>query len=617
MHIQKNYFLKIFAITVISGSMILTGCESVKQTGSVSEYEQKTAEGNYTQAFAYLKEAAEKGSGREMTMLGTAYLYGRGTEQDYAQALKWFTKAAAAGFMKAPRYIGMMYENGYGVPIDYAKAFSYYSQAAEGGDITGSYLLGSLYERGLGTAQDYTQAFTWYTKAAERGDRVAAPGMRALASLYARGLGVEKDSEKAVELVKKADASEEEEGVKNVTAVTEVYGDGQKVSAVAIEYTSAINTALLDKSTYEVAGKTITAVYANNALSKTTNPVNGKYVIIELDTAMAPDSGMPAGPQANRQPEQSGNGPMAGGGPKLGEKSDRPAAAQELNATVIQRYPVIDTTGATFHDWSEARTSGKTEDLVVQDFKQFVYTDKNYQDQPLMYNLYIPENYDPAEKYPLVLFMHDAGVVSNNPIETLTQGLGAVVWAEPEEQAEHACFVLAPQYNCVIADDNSETTVQMDITIDLIKELSAQYSIDTNRLYNTGQSMGGMTSIAMDIKYPGFFAASLLVACQWDVSKVAPIADTPLWIVVSEGDIKAYPGQDAITAELEKHGASVTKAVWDAEAGSEELEENVKNMLTGKTSINYTVFKGGSHRYTWQHAYSIAGLRDWLFARSL
>ena len=101
-------------------------------------------------------------------------------------------------------------------------------------------------------------------------------------------------------------------------------------------------------------------------------------------------------------------------------------------------------------------TNTKDINLVVDDFKQLTYTDPSYNNEKLMYNLYVPKNYDPSKKYPLVLFMHDAGVVSNNPTNTLTQGLGAVVWAEPSEQAKNECFVLAPQYTSIIADDTSQ-----------------------------------------------------------------------------------------------------------------------------------------------------------------
>ena len=81
---------------------------------------------------------------------------------------------------------------------------------------------------------------------------------------------------------------------------------------------------------------------------------------------------------------------------------------------------------------------------MVDDFQQLRYTDAS-NGLTLTYNLYIPKDYDPAETYPLVLFMHDLGVTSINPYTTLVQGLGAVIWASPAEQAKHPAFVLAPQ----------------------------------------------------------------------------------------------------------------------------------------------------------------------------
>jgi predicted peptidase len=47
----------------------------------------------------------------------------------------------------------------------------------------------------------------------------------------------------------------------------------------------------------------------------------------------------------------------------------------------------------------------------------------------------------------MVLFIHDAGATSDQITTTLTQGVGAVIWATPSEQAKHEAFVLAPQYS--------------------------------------------------------------------------------------------------------------------------------------------------------------------------
>jgi Predicted peptidase len=408
--------------------------------------------------------------------------------------------------------------------------------------------------------------------------------------------------------------------VKSVTAIAEVFGDGQKVSALAIEYDSPIDSARLSLSAFAVEGRKVAKVYANASASRADSGVNGAYVIVELESGIDPSSSMMmgAGPMAGvgAQAQGASAPPPGAGGPKLGEVSDKPATRSIPSASVTQVGDIATASGKVYKANQVAMASGKTVELIVRDFKQGVYKNPAYNGESLMYNLYVPKGYDPAKKYPLVLFMHDAGVVSNNPVETLTQGLGAVVWASEAEQAKHPCFVLAPQFNSVIAGDSSETTEQMDIAVDLLKSLLSQYSIDPNRLYNTGQSMGGMTSIAMDIKYPDLFAASFLVACQWDAAKVAPMATKPLWIVVSEGDTKAHPGMDAITETLKNLGATVSEASWSAEASAADLKKATSDMLASGASINYAVFKGGNHRYTWQYAYSIEGIRDWLFAQA-
>ncbi|MBP2656149.1 MAG: esterase [Firmicutes bacterium] len=400
--------------------------------------------------------------------------------------------------------------------------------------------------------------------------------------------------------------------IKGATAITEVFGDGQKISAVALEYDAPIDTAKLKPSDFTVAGKNIIKIYANTKAEKAIKGVSGKYVILELATPMIEqkmegDLEKPLNHDEKSEPKGIMNGPQ------LGSRPDKQPSITLLAANIKQLGNVTTAAGEIYDATSNMITSTKTINLVVDDFKQLVYKDPKYNNKSLMYNLYVPKNYDPAKKYPLVLFIHDAGAVSDNPTTTLTQGLGAVIWATPSEQAKHECFVLAPQYTTVIADDNSQTTEQMDITVDLLKNLEKQYSIDTTRLYNTGQSMGGMTSIAMDIKYPDLFAASLLVACQWDSEKVKPMAKKNLWIVVSEGDNKAYPGMNAITDVLKSQGATVSYGTWSAQSNTLKMKKNVDKMLKANCNVNYTVFKNGNHRYTWQYAYTIEGIRDWVF----
>ena len=118
----------------------------------------------------------------------------------------------------------------------------------------------------------------------------------------------------------------------------------------------------------------------------------------------------------------------------------------------------------------------------------------------------------------MVVFMHDAGAVSSETKYTLSQGNGATVWASPEWQEKHPSFVLAPQYEVVTVNDNYEYGPELDRTVELINSLTEKYSIDKDRIYNTGQSMGGMSSISLDSRYPDLFGGSYIVASKWDVN---------------------------------------------------------------------------------------------------
>lgn len=387
--------------------------------------------------------------------------------------------------------------------------------------------------------------------------------------------------------------------VQDVTAVTEVFGDGQKITAAVVHYDRAVSNESLDVEDFAVAGRTVTKVYGNDAPVTAAAAKDGKYVVVEL--AASDEDAVAFGVEGRdiirRRPELS----------------------------VTQTGDVADTAGKTIMPDGRERESKEAANLVVDDFKQAQFADTQT-GVSVNYNLFVPKNYDPKKAYPLVLFIHDAGVTGKDVKNTLRQGLGAVVWATPEAQAKHEAFVLAPQFDRKIADDKSQTTQDLDAVINLIKHLHTQYNIDPARRYATGQSGGGMMEMAMNIKYPDFFAASFIVAAQWDAAKVAPMAKNKVWIVVSEGDEKAYPGMNAVTAALEKHGAKIARKTWSGLSDAAKFDAEVKAMRSRNANINYTVLQkgtvvpagqtdntGANHVNTWRIAYTIEGIRDWLF----
>ncbi|HBD02877.1 PHB depolymerase family esterase [uncultured Psychrobacter sp.] len=394
------------------------------------------------------------------------------------------------------------------------------------------------------------------------------------------------------------------------TAITQVYGDGVKLTHIAIRYPQTINQADIDATDFKVAGRTVTKVFTAKSANLTTAE-DGNYVIVELspddaNTSLQEDVYADGATPDNSKPQ------MLGGKPNW-------VAGQKMSHTIQFKPASADITvdGTTLHTTA-------VKNLIVDSFTQSAFTD-NTTGKTLKYNLYSPKTDKPL---PLVLFMHDAGVTSDQTQATLFQGLGAIIWANPTEQAKRPAFVLAPQYDEIIADDNWRTSKYMDTTIHLIQKLIKENKIDPNRIYVTGQSGGAMTATAMNIKYPNFFAGSYIVAGKWDANASAPLANQRIWWMASEDDAGAYPSFNSITEKLQQQGTKISRAVWNGTWNADQYRFAYDDLTSEKAPMYYTsyvkdsVFRSktdrqgaGGHRNTWRLAYSIEPIREWLFSQ--
>ena len=394
-------------------------------------------------------------------------------------------------------------------------------------------------------------------------------------------------------------------GIRSVTSVTEVFGTGQQITHIIVEFNERVVNSQLTKNTFTVSDRIVEKIYSNTRPEKTDIVKDGRFVIIELN------------------PKDSGASLRLEGNDEVGFQM------KKATSKITQKEDILFTNGKKLEKSIAILENNKIKNLIVENFKQFVYKDTKT-GTTVKYNLYIPKNYDKNKKYPLVLFMHDAGVLSEDTKTTLLQGNGAISFATPEEQERHEAFVLAPQYSRQVVDDNGDITSDLDATVNLIRDyLISKYSINEKKLYATGQSMGGMMAIVMNYKYPELFAASYLVACQWDPKEVSTMARNNLWITVSTGDAKAYPGMNAITSELIKRGATVAKDNWRADYTDAQFLEGARKVIAQKSNIKYTTLEKGTNPYlpkdanpglehsgTWKVAYNIPGIKDWMFLQS-
>ena len=261
----------------------------------------------------------------------------------------------------------------------------------------------------------------------------------------------------------------------------------------------------------------------------------------------------------------------------------------------------------------------------VPKFQLFSYEDEAT-GLTMQYHLFIPKDYDPNQRYPLLLFIADASTVGSLE-RPLNQGWGALIWVTEEEQRKHPSFVLVPAYNGRAVDDLWNTSGEVAATIPLVNKICSDYSIDRDRLYTTGQSMGGMMSFYFNITYPHFFAASLFVGSQWDTTKMAPFIGNKFFYIVGGGDERASGGMEALDKVLNEQGWPPTRAEWSAKLSQEEQEANVKEMIAKGNNINFITFTKGTvqpesgrgieHMNSFDYAYKLEAVRDWLFSQTL
>lgn len=134
-------------------------------------------------------------------------------------------------------------------------------------------------------------------------------------------------------------------------------------------------------------------------------------------------------------------------------------------------------------------------------------------------------------KYPLIVSMHGIGERGNDLWKVKGEGLPKIL----DGKNTFPFIVVSPQ--CPSTTEwyyNGGIQQKMNALID---SLITRYPVDTNRIYLTGLSMGGIGTLDLAIRYPRRFAALIPIAFRieegWDLCK---IKDIPMWAFHGEKD---------------------------------------------------------------------------------
>ena len=162
----------------------------------------------------------------------------------------------------------------------------------------------------------------------------------------------------------------------------------------------------------------------------------------------------------------------------------------------------------------------------------------------MRYGLYVPEGYDPAREYPLVLALHGSGERGDDLVN-LERSRLATAWVEPARQAAHPAFVVAPQAPSgltwteerdPIDPDQSGVSATEEAVLAILDGLAAEFSIDPDRLYVVGLSMGGHGVWDLVSRFPDRFAAAVPMSGEGFASQADDLADVPIWAFTGEQD---------------------------------------------------------------------------------
>lgn len=204
----------------------------------------------------------------------------------------------------------------------------------------------------------------------------------------------------------------------------------------------------------------------------------------------------------------------------------------------------------------------------------------------LKYRVLMPKGFNPAKKYPVLVFLHGAGERGNDNKAQLTHG--GKMFLQDEVRSNFPAVVIFPQCpadsywsNVEIETENTgrrfnfkkggQPTPAMKSVIGLVNELRSESFADKSRFYLAGLSMGGMGTFELLSRKPKIFAAAMPICGGGNTESVKKYAKrVKLWIFHGAKDNVVTPdNSDRMVAALKTAGADVKYTLYpDAEHDS-------------------------------------------------
>lgn len=256
------------------------------------------------------------------------------------------------------------------------------------------------------------------------------------------------------------------------------------------------------------------------------------------------------------------------------------------------------------------------------------------------YRLFKPKNYDATKKYPIVVCLHGVGERGSDNRRQVDYEDLAHPWIEDTVQAKVPHFVVLPQCPADSTWGGMGGASGVGSTgqgiLNILDSMKREFSIDTNRLYITGLSMGGAGTYNLLRGKPGYFAAAVPCAAGGTAAAVNDIAKTPLWHHHGAND---GTGGKTMATALEGAGYKVVRFVSETSLPAPSLTayssairsgtkretllsknsnipwDSLTRAVRGGAKYLYSELTGGDHRSGWMIAWHNPLLAEWLFSK--
>lgn len=199
-------------------------------------------------------------------------------------------------------------------------------------------------------------------------------------------------------------------------------------------------------------------------------------------------------------------------------------------------------------------------------------TAEEYDGMP--YRLYVPETYDEAKDYPVILFFHGAGergadntAQLKHVIQALYDGneaLKDVILIAPQCPAGSQ-WVDTPWADGAYTLSQVAESASLKKALAILNQVSGAYSVDSDRVYAIGYSMGGFAVWDALARYPDVFAAGIPICGSGATDAADTLKNIPIHTFHGDADtVVPYAGtQETVAAIQAAGGENITFTTYE------------------------------------------------------